>query len=108
MTLTLGVPENAGEAPEKKARKPRAAAKPKPKADAAELRRLIGRIDELASDRMPDLVDELTAEGMKFADLGPHWTASLAGVRTTATAGRSQAVHNWAAAARRELMKLEA
>ncbi len=106
MTLTLGVPENAGKDPEKKARKPRAAAKPK--TDAGELRRLIGRIDELAGDRMPDLVDELTADGMKFMDLGPHCTASPAGVSAPATAGCSQAVRNWVAAARRELMKLEA
>jgi phosphoribosylcarboxyaminoimidazole (NCAIR) mutase len=70
----------------------------------------IARLKELASDieglkNTPHMVDHIARlaqeEGLKINLSGGTYTASMAGVRASATAGERAALENWANAARR-------
>lgn len=97
MTLTLSNPE-----------KPKRAAKPKPTADAATLRRLAARIEELKTDRFAELVNELfEAEGLRMKTVRDVMIVTMAGISAESTAGQHMAITNWAMAARRKILELE-
>jgi hypothetical protein len=79
---------------------------------AERLKQLAARIDDMIETRRIDLIHQLeTEDGMKLTyktTSGGIYTCRLAGITATATSGEAQALRNWAAAARRELLKLEA
>lgn len=90
--------------------KPKAprAAKPKPAPDAARLKRLAARIEEMKDTRLPELEDELFRfDKMRMTTANNVMIITLAGIRGESAAGLHMALTNWAMAARRELLKLE-
>lgn len=97
MTLTLG-----------EAAKPKAPRAPKAPADPARLKRLVARIEELKTDRLNDLVDELfETEKMRMKTVDGVTSITMAGIRGESTAGQGAALSNWANAARRQLIQGE-
>lgn len=90
------------------------AAKPKPllKLDAARLRRLIADIEANGAPHLREALlarlkaDERLVIDERNAAVTTH--LSMAGVRTSCTAGRWQGLHNWCAAARRKILAGEA
>lgn len=96
MTLTLSTP--------RKAKKPRKATP-----DAARLRRLAARIDEMRDTRLPELLDELAAdEGLVVAQKGTAHVIRMVAVAASSEAGLHMALVNWANAARRMATLAEA
>lgn len=97
MTLTLG-----------KAAKPKAPRAPKASADAARLKRLAARIEELKDHRLNDLSVELfAAEKMRIKTIDDVMIVTMAGVRGEGAGGLFVALSNWANAARRQLIQGE-
>lgn len=87
-----------------RAAKPRV---PKPAADAARLKALAARIEEMKDTRLPELIAELIGEGMTLTSPGDATKVKLAGITAESRAGRHMALTNWAMAARRQVLQLE-
>lgn len=83
----------------------------KPDLDAAKLRELVAVIED-GKHRFLDLCARLSAEeGMKLSNVTAGAGGSkceMAGITAGSTAGDHGAVMNWAAAARRKLLELDA
>lgn len=92
MTLTLSDPK-----PKRTAKRP---------ADLDTLGKLVAYIEEMKDTRLDELVGELMrGDGLVLTQKGDATHVSLAGIKSSATAGRHQALTNWANAVRRNITK---